>query len=269
MSWRLIARQGIREAWRNWELRGTMIGFSLVFALIGYYAGPHSLGSSDDPQLLFGFLTGVMLVLIPATAVALSHADVAGRREDGRLRLVFGQPFSRRDVVIGQYVASAVTVLASVVVAVASGVLVASLSAGALAPAKLTLALLGVGLCLGATFLGIGIAISTASRTTDFTGAMAFGAFVVFTFVWSFVPRGVLWAIDHVVSVDNDPWWLVYVDTVSPVQATGRVMAPGVSLPGLPGGDQTAVYVFGILVLIWWIVVFPALALRRFEASDL
>lgn len=269
MSWRLVARQGVRESWRNWELRGTITAYLLVFGLVGYWTGPDALDSGSDVSALFGLLSGLMLVLIPATAVAIAHDDVAGRREDGRLRLLFGQPLSRRSVVIGQYVATAVTVVSSVIIGVCTVLFVASVRAGTLAPPQLASSLLGVGLLLGAAYLGIGIAISTALKTTNFSGTIAFGAFLVFTFVWSLVPRSVIWVLNRVVEIDSSPWWLVYVDTISPVMATGRVMAPGTSYEALAGTDQIPVMVFAGVVLCWWIVVLPALALERFEATDL
>lgn len=269
MSWPLVARQAVRESWRNWELRGTTIAYVAIFGLVGWWVGPTALGNGDDASGLFGLLTGILLVLVPATAVAIGHDDVAGRREDGRLRLLLGQPLSRRSVVVGQYVATCVTIVVSVLVAVATGLFVASARAGALAPPKLAAALVAAGLLLGVSYLGIAIAISSALKTTNFTGSLGFGAFLVFTFVWSIIPRSILWSIDRVVDVSSDPWWLVYVDTISPVAATGRVIAPGVALEALPQTDQTPVYVFAAIVLCWWAVGLPALAIRRFEATDL
>lgn len=269
MTWRLVARQGVREAWRSWELRGTMIAFSLIFAMVGYFVGPVALGPSNDPGNLFGFMTGIIVVLVPATALALAHDDVAGRREDGRLRLVLGQPVSRRAIVVGQYVSTSVTIVASVVVAVCVGILVATARGGALPPAELTTAILGVGVVIGLTYLGIGVTISTWLKTTDFTGALAFGAFIIFTFAWTGVPRAVLWILDQFVAVKSNPDWLVYVDTLSPVMATGRLMAPGVALGNLPQTGDTAVYLFSFVVIAWWIVVLPALAIRHFETTDL
>lgn len=269
MSWRLVARQGVRESWRNWELPGTIIAFALIFGLIGYWTGPAALGSGNDGSALFGLLAGTMLVLVPATAVTIAHDDVAGRREDGRLRLLLGQPISRRSIVLGQYLATVVTIVSAVLVAVSTGLFIASVRAGELAPPEMAATLVGAGVLMGLSYLGIGIAISTALKTTNFSGTLAFAAFLGFTFVWQVLPRSLLWVVDRFVDVPSNPWWLVYVDTMSPVLATGRLIAPGTSYEALAGTDDVTVTAFAGVVLCWWIVVLPMLALMRFERTDL
>ena len=59
------------------------------------------------------------------------------------------------------------------------------------------------------------------------------------------------------------------IDSAKPTTGEVSVLGHDAQAEPVAVRRKTGVYAFGIVVLGWWIVVLPALALRRFDRSDL
>lgn len=268
MSTRLVARQTLREAYRNRWLPAVVVLFGLLFGLFGLFFGWYAAKGGGEAGTLLVFAVLAASILVPAVGSIVGHGAVAGQREDGRLRLVLGQPISRRDVVVGAYAANAVVLLVAICVAGAAAALGTAV-AGVTPPVE-DLGRFVLGTCLlGLSYLGIAIAASATFRRTDTTAMVAFGSVLLFLLFWRLLPDAVLLVADVLeLSVTRGPW-ADLVAGLSPSVAYERLLAPVVPLDGLLGSRYYDSVEFGAAVLGFWIVVVPALALWRFRSTDL
>lgn len=269
MNWRLVARQSLRESYRNWELPALVGLFTFVFGVVGYRVGRFAVDSARSMDALIGFLILLTTVLVPAVGLMIGQAAVAGQREDGRLRLVLGQPLSRREFVVGQYVAKAAVLCCAIVVAALALLLVSSVFGGGLLPVGTLLPFVALTVLLGLAYLGIAIALSSVLRTTTWTGPLAFGIFLLFLFVWRAVPDGILYLLNGFSSPSTTPAWTETVIGFSPSVAYERLLTATLDLGSTTIVTASGSTLVASLVLLWWIVLLPALAIYRFDSTDL
>lgn len=268
MNWPLVARQHLRESWRRREFPAYVAAFAVIFGALGvFYA--RVFGPGGGPARFLPVPVYLTIPLVPVVGILLGGDVVAEPREDGRLRLVLGQPLSRTDVVVGGYVAKAAVLLATLLAA-AFGLLAGSwlLGAGFPVPVLSRFTLLAAG--LGLAYLGITIAAGTVLRTTGGTTTAKFGAFVVFVLFWRVVPRGVAYAANGFEPPSSPPPWVDLATGLSPSIAFEYLVDAFLEAENVPSGpthfDDPAIYV-GVLFV--WAVFVPALATWRFNTTDL
>lgn len=269
MNWPLLARQQLRESLRSRELPAYVAVFAVVFGALGaFYARVVVPGGGGTGT----FLTLPVLLsipLVPVVGILLGGDIVAGPREDGRLRLVLGQPLSRTDVVIGGYVAGAAVLLSTLFAAGLATFLVSTLlGAGFPVDVLARFTLLAAG--LGTAYLGIAIAAGATIRTTSRTTVAKFGAFLLFVVFWRFIPSSVAYAANGFEPLATKPPWVDLWKGLSPSIAFEYLVDMFLEAENVPSGptyfDNPVIYV---AVLFVWSVVAPALATLRFNATDL
>lgn len=269
MSWLLVARQRLRESWRGREFPSYVVVFAGLFAAIGaFYARVVAPGGGGTSQ----FLTLPVLLsipLVPAVGILLGNDVVAAPREDGRLRLVLGQPLSRTDVAVGGYAAKALVLLVGFAAAGAATLLVTALL-GTTFPVAVLARFLLLAAALGVAYLGIAVAASATFRTTGATTRATFGAFLLFVVFWRFVPDGIAFAANGFEPLAATPPWVDLANGLSPSIAFEYLVDAFLEAESVPSGpthyDEPLIYVG---VLLWWGVVLPALATWRFNVTDL
>ena len=161
-----IAASEIRIAIRNrWVAISvaTMALFALVLTAAG--SGPSGTLAADRLSLTVASLTSLAVYLVPLIALLISFDAVAGEVERGTLALALTYPGARAAILAGKFVAH----LGVLALAVAAGYGVAALVS--LASDLRAVAGLGAlwrlywsSLLLGATFLGVGYAVSAWAR---------------------------------------------------------------------------------------------------------
>lgn len=269
MSWSLLARQYLRESIRSREFPGYVGVFGVLFALLGLLYARVLAGGGGSTTDFLTLPILLSIVLVPTIGLLLGQGLVAERREDGRLRLVLGQPVSRTDLVVGGYVAAAVVLLTTLAVAGAATVAVIVVSGAPFAVALFArFVLLAMG--LGLAYLGIGVAISATLRTASATTLATFATFLVFVVFWRFAPTGAAYVANGFRPPATSPPWADLVGGVSPSVAFEYLVDAFFDVEGVPSGpdhyENPLIYLF---VLLWWAVVVPWLAVRRFNATDL
>jgi ABC-2 type transport system permease protein len=269
MSWLLVARQRLRESWRSRELPSYVVVFAAVFGAIGaFYARVVAPDGGGTSQFL-SLPVLLSIPLVPAVGILLGNDVVAGPREDGRLRLLLGQPVSRTDVVGGGYAAKAVVLLATFAAAGVATLLVTALL-GTTFPADVLARLLLLAAGLGVAYLGIAVAASATFRTTSATTVATFGAFLLFVVFWRFIPDGVAYAANGFEPLAATPPWVDLANGLSPSLAFEYLVDAYLEAENVPSGpthyDEPLIYVG---VLLWWGVALPALAAWRFAGADL
>lgn len=151
-----------------------MVIFSLVLSAVG--SAPSGALGADRLSVTVASLTSLSVYLVPLVALLMSFDAVAGEVERGTLPLLLTYPVARWEVLAGKMLAhSAILILA----------LVAGFgSAAAIAIASDPQAMAGLGALwrltwssalLGATFLGIGYALSALARRASGAAGLAIG----------------------------------------------------------------------------------------------
>lgn len=174
------ARTEARIAARN---RWVAIAVALmaVFALVLSVAGSAPTGGLgvDPLSVTVASLTSLSVYLVPLLALLMSFDAVAGEAERGTLPLLLTYPVARGEVLAGKLLAH-VAILA-LAVAVGHGVAAAvAFRAGAEALAGLPALwrLTWSSVLLGATFLGLGYALSARSRRPSGAAGLAMGVWL-------------------------------------------------------------------------------------------
>lgn len=268
MTLRLVVRQSLRESWRNRELPGIVILFVVMFGLLGLVYGQFMGSDAWTVDRFMLVPLYISALFVPMIGIVLGNNLVAGPREDGRLRLVLGQPLSRSAFVTGQYLAKATILtlavglggLAFVAVALAVG---PPLDVGQFG--LLTLLTIGLGLA----YLGIAVAVSTVYRTTDWTTFTMFSVFLVLVLVWRLVPAGALFVTNGFSFPESAPAWTTLAEGLSPSVAHEFLFDLLIADAAISTPDGTGSPALYLGVLLAWIVAVPLAATWRFRSRDL
>jgi len=205
-----------------------MVLFSLVLSAVG--SAPTGALGSDSLSVTVASLTGLAVYLVPLVALLMSFDAVAGEVERGTLPLMLTYPVSRAGVLLGKFLAH----LSILAVAVAAGYGAAAASALAIDPDAMAglpalVRLFWSSLLLGATFLGIGYAVSAYALRPGAAAGLAIGVWLVLIVLFDL---GLLAAI---VADDGGS----FTDTVFPWLLVGNP-ADAFRLFNLAASDATA-----------------------------
>ncbi|WP_102868587.1 ABC transporter permease [Pseudovibrio exalbescens] len=124
-------------------------------------------------------LATLSVYLVPLIALILSFDAIAGELERGTLALILTYPAPRFSLIFGKFLAHGATLAIALCLGygVAAGVSLAVGSAS-IESAMYLLRLLGGALLLGASFLGLGYALSAWTRSTGAAAGYAIGAWL-------------------------------------------------------------------------------------------
>ena len=155
-----------------------MVLFSVVLSAAG--SAPSGALGVDRLSVTVASLTSLAVYLVPLVALLMSFDAVAGEIERGTLPLLLTYPVSRPEVLIGKLLAH----LAVLTLAVSAGYGVAAVAAvvvdaNAAAGLPALWRLFWSSLLLGATFLGVGYAISSLARRPSGAAGLAIGLWLV------------------------------------------------------------------------------------------
>ncbi|QCO55378.1 ABC transporter permease [Pseudorhodobacter turbinis] len=151
-----------------------MVIFSLVLSAAG--SAPTGALGADRLSVVVASLTSLSVYLVPLVALLMSFDAVAGEVERGTLPLLLTYPVARWEVLAGKLVAHTAILIVAIVAGygVAAAVTIAADSAamtGLTALWRLT----WTSVLLGATFLGIGYALSSLAGRVSGAAGLAIG----------------------------------------------------------------------------------------------
>ncbi len=162
-----ICRRELRDALSSrWFLL-----YSLVFAGLGLgvsYVSAASVAGSG----LGGFgrttagMINLVLLIVPLMALTAGAGSIASDRERGMLSYLLAQPVSRWEVLLGKYLALALTMLASVCIGFGACAAVLAWQDAATEPVKLVL-MTSLTMLLAMAMLGVGMLVSVLARRTS------------------------------------------------------------------------------------------------------
>ena len=171
------ARIALRNRWVAIAV-ALMALFSMVLSATG--SAPTGTLGADRLSVTVASLTSLAVYLVPVVALLMAFDAVAGEVERGTLPLVLTYPVSRAELILGKFLAH-IAVLALAVAAgygiAAAAAIWADPRAQAGLPALWRLGWTSV--LLGATFLGIGYALSAVARRPGAAAGLAIGLWLV------------------------------------------------------------------------------------------
>lgn len=159
-----------------------VVAMMTVFALVLAAAGSAPTGElgADSLSVTVASLTSLAVYLVPLVALLMSFDAIAGEVERGTLALLLTYPVSRARILAGKAIAH----LATLALALAVGYGAAAAAAFAVDPdaargLPALARLFWSSLLLGASFLGIGYALSAVAQRPGAAAGLAIGLWLV------------------------------------------------------------------------------------------
>ena len=282
MTWAHVARKDFEDAGRSlllWVLTGL-----LILLVAGVSAIP-SLIAEDGVTPTFedgvSFLFTPIGFLIPIIGLIVGYRSIVGERESGSIRFLLGLPNTRRDVLLGKVLGRAAVVGVPTLIGFGvGGAVIAVLYEGFDVSDYVGLFVFSLSMGLLYVAVAVGISASVSSRAKALTGVVGF--FVIFDFLWSFVPMAVYWVIEsELPAFDGLPAWYVFVERLSPSEALSAIALTLIDFAGTGDVDLTTeariagdvpFYLeawFAWIIVVLWIVVPLAIGYLRFRRATL
>lgn len=270
MTWRIVARKELADAARSrslWLLTGLF-----VVALSGVAIGYVVIASRPVVGTLLVYFVTLSKWLVPITALVAGYGAIVGEREGRTLKFLLGLPHTRSDVVLGKCLARAGAVWTAVLLGFGICAPVIALLYRDL-PLDRYLLLVALTLLLSATFVGIAVAISTATRSAVRVVSAVVGLFVLFLFLWDLVPASAYFVLfGELPGNVAPPSWFFLLRRINPVNAYTATLVDLYPNLASPVPEPRPIYLtvpFTIGLLVAWSFVPLAAGLRRFERLDL
>lgn len=281
MSWAIVAQKDFRDAGRSKMLWAVSVLFVLFAAGMAYlYAQIPALQQGGGNEIattnLLLFLQTPVGIFVPIIGLMLGYKAIAGEIENGNVKLLLSLPHSRTNVVLGKLIGriSVLTIATVVGFTVALGVVLALYPEfSAVEYVQFTL----LTLLFGGAYVSIGIGLSSLTKSTAKAGVGVFSVFVLFNWLWGYIPNLLNWAINgSFLFAEGSPDWYLVFGRLSPNGAFNGALMPLLELSPIQqqilGQTGDAFYLswwFSLLLLIGWIVLPIALGSYRFQSMDI
>ena len=273
-----IAKRDFADAARSKLLWGAVL--VLLVVTVPDYLNMIDGDMIDSMEQAIRFIPVVFQFFVAPIAMITAYKAVVGERESGSIRVLFGQPATRRDLVFGKLISR--SALLAVILAIAtSGLGVATAATYGTLSVPLFVAIAGYVALYGVVWAGITVGVSAAvsSRLRAITGVLGlflfFGPFQLWdrlavpAFALAFTGSASTESI-HTLRPSTWPAWYQYVLRLNPMQnfEQGRYFVASLADPSL-GGNAQAADLFGIAVFLTWFAVPLVIGYWRFERADL
>lgn len=287
MSWPVVAKKDFQDASRSkalWALTTLFVLFMAGMAYVYHLFQSQNPGDAAVSSLDFvSFLIGPATLLIPITALVITHKSVAGEVESGSAKLLLSLPHTRRDAIAGKVLGRGSTLAAAILVGILAA-LVVVLAFYDQFDAGVYLTFTGLTLLLGLVYVAIGVGLSASTKDSGRATILAAAFFVVFEVVWGFVANGVYYLVEGSFSPPyvaqetgmylDAPGWFFFIQRLSPSNAfsTATQWFTGSTATFLPAFDPVPFYLTGwasVAILVAWLLVVPGLGYVVFDRADL
>lgn len=272
---RTTARADLDDAARSKLLWGTA-ALLLVVSVPGYLSIAGDL--LEQPVRGVRFFPQALANYVAPVALIAAHRAVVGERESGTLRLLFGHPVTRRDVVSGKLLGRAALV-GGVLSLACAGLGVTTLTHYGTLPVlpflAMTAYIVGYGVVWTAIVVGVSAGAATRFRAIAAWLAlfMVLGPFQIWQGI--VVPLfALLFTGSTSTGIDQlDPttWpvWYEYVLRLNPIENFVQSRYAVVSLVESGSIRDPTMFLFGVLAMLLWAAVPLAVGYWRFQRSDL
>ncbi|WP_049926495.1 ABC transporter permease subunit [Halopiger goleimassiliensis] len=273
MAWTPIARKDHLEM-RDSRLVRWLVYLFVVVCLLGGYVFPVVTGGAVTTDRFAGFMTESIGLLLPLLGILFGYNAIVGERESGRLTLVLSMPHDRADVVLGKVAGRGGYLVVAVVAGLVGAAALVVYPFGSLSVGPYLVFLL-LTLGFAGIYFGIGLAISTWTRSKQRATIVAFGVFFLFVVVWDAVREIVAFGLEQLGVANGDlPNPVLFLHGAEPGLLYDRLVTAFVA--GGEGGpylEPTAPWYLGewvgLVLFCSWLVVPIAAGYRRFARTDL
>jgi Cu-processing system permease protein len=189
-----IAGTEVKIALRNrWVLIATLLMTLFALALTFAGAAPTGALGVDLLTVSVASMTTLSVYLAPLLALLMAFDAVAGEIERGGLALLLTYPVSRTEILLGKFLAHLCTLVFAISVGFGIAGVAAAMAGGAGPESVAALVrLVWTSALLGATFLGLGFAISALARNPGAAAGLAAGMWLVFVVLYDLGLLGAL-----------------------------------------------------------------------------
>jgi len=247
-----------------------------LFAVLSFW-GTGSNPNSEIYNALFS-MAGIAVLIIPLVALVAAYLSVAGERESGNLKFLLSYPNSRRDVVLGKFIARSAIVVAAIVFAFLVGLAMAMYYFPTVEFVDYV-GFVGITLVYALSYVAIAVGISAATSTRSRAMGAAIGSWFVLNVFWNFLPIQPATVIEFLADKLGTSVSQNFKDLVWVLSPTGSYFnALSLVFPDRITGGEAATAAtdpfylqpeFMFVILAFWIVAPLALGYWRFERADL
>ena len=273
----VLARKEFEDAARSKLLWGLTV--VLLVATVPQFHGMTSTRIIDGPVDAVAFFPQTFKNYVAPLALIAAYRAVVGERESGSLRVLFGHPVTRRDVVAGKVLGRAALV-ALVLLVGTFGLGATVLAVYGTLPVGLFAVMAGYVMTYGVVWAAVTVGVSAAASSRLQAIAGLLGLFLFFGpfRLWSAVavPLASLVFGGGTAGIDaldpgTWPWWYPYVQRINPMEnfEMAREFVASLADPSIGHLGGLSVQLFGFAVLLAWAVVPLTLGYWRFERADL
>ncbi|MFC4549265.1 MULTISPECIES: ABC transporter permease [Halorussus] len=275
----IIAKKEFADAARS----KLLWGLTLVLLVVTV---PNFFGMTDGPILddaanAVTFFPLTFQNFVAPLVMIAAYRAVVGERESGSLRVLFGHPVTRRDVVVGKLLGRiALVAVVLLIGTLALGVVV--VAAYGTLPIGLFVVMAAYIVAYGAVWTAVTVGVSAAVSSRLQAIATVLGLFMFFgPFpLWKNIglPLVALVATGSASTAGIDqlepstwPTWYLYAQRLNPMEnfVESRTFVASLADPSIGYLGDVRVQLFGIAVLVVWVVVPLAVGYWQFERTDL
>ncbi|NUB90350.1 ABC transporter permease [Haloterrigena sp. SYSU A121-1] len=284
-----VARKEFEDAGRS-KLLWSLIGLLVGLVTVGYVAIWYTADDVTAAEVL-SFVGTPLQVILPIAALIAGYMAVVGERRSGSIKLLLGLPPNRTDVVFGKLLGRTAVVTAAVALACLVSLVLGAVLFGSV-PFGDWLGFAAVSALFGAAFAGLAVGTSAAVSTRGKSMAIVVGIYMILIALWELITAGPYYLIyGEGPPVEAETWYLV-VEQFNPIFAYTNLISQIVEGSVFPfqfqyGLQSVEAYgmtpaerypgdapfylqdEFGVVVLLYWLVVPVAIGYYRFNRTDL
>ena len=284
-----VARKEFEDAGRS-KLLWSLIGLLVGIVVIGYTAIWYTADDVTAAEVL-GFLGFPLQTIVPIAALIAGYMAVVGERRSGSIKLLLGLPPNRSDIVLGKLLGRMAVVGTAVVLAFLVALVLGAAFFGSV-PLADWLAFGAITLLFGVAFAGLAVGVSAGVSTRGKSMALVVGLYMLFVALWELVTAGPYYLLyDEGPPVEAETWYLV-LEQFNPMSAYTTLASNAIEGEVFPftfqygledfeasqltpaeryAGDAPFYLQdwFGVVVLLFWLVVPVAIGYYRFRNTDL
>lgn len=290
MSLATVAKKDFQDSVRSRWLWALTVLFVLFVGVGVYLYAETELLRAGDPtgDGLITTLRGAVSLLVPVTGLLVGHKAIVGERESGSLKVLLSLPHTRRDAVFGKLLGRTTVLAISILIGFVIGTVLGIGLIGEFEAVDF-IGFTVITVLLAFAYISIALGLSAATSSASRAGAIAFGFWLVFEFLWGIIGTGLLWAsngfsLDGIGEGGLPEWFFLYsrlspsaaYNTATEILFSGqsltRTNLVGETFNPLGEGATIPFYLedwFALVILAVWIVVPVTLGYLRFESTDL
>ncbi|HLF07403.1 MAG TPA: ABC transporter permease subunit [Thermoplasmata archaeon] len=190
-----LAKKEFLDNVRSKWILGITFVFVVLSLVISYFGAAQSGGDTGfrDPRDTAAGMAGLSRIMVPIISLMLGYGTIVNEKEQGSLALLLSMPITRIETVLGKFMGLGSVIATSIVAGLGLGGLIIIGAAGGDGGPEYA-AVIGGTVLSGLSFLGVGMLISTVSRSRGMALGLAVVCWFFFVIIFTVILIGVLFA---------------------------------------------------------------------------